>query len=321
MMKEYYKESDYIKRCSTTWLGECFTICQQDGGGTIQRFSVEPGIELSLFTDCTYEAHAQKMLANRPRLIEITSLSQGTGKIRCDDESEWLFFNPKELLFFNFSEPIKHYDFACHNISGISICIDILAANRTLPDYEKKVDEEWQLLYYNLFNNHNYAYKKSTLAIFQTITKQLLGNFDKTMVNHLFIKAKTLEFLMHCLNMEASNTSTNQMLDCVGTSVHRIKEYIDKNYCKDLRVDMLAKKFHISLAELQKSFKYMLGCTVYSYIQKKRMQHAAKLLQETLLPVTEVALEVGYDNPSKFATLFKRMYLQTPTEYRRTNIN
>ena len=47
------------------------------------------------------------------------------------------------------------------------------------------------------------------------------------------------------------------------------------------------------------------------------MAKAAELLQDTTIPILAIALEVGYDNPSKFTTIFKRTYLETPLQYRK----
>jgi AraC-like DNA-binding protein len=41
------------------------------------------------------------------------------------------------------------------------------------------------------------------------------------------------------------------------------------------------------------------------------------MLENTQLPVTEVAARVGYDDPSQFAAAFRRALGMSPTEYRR----
>jgi AraC family transcriptional regulator, regulatory protein of adaptative response / methylphosphotriester-DNA alkyltransferase methyltransferase len=49
-----------------------------------------------------------------------------------------------------------------------------------------------------------------------------------------------------------------------------------------------------------------------------RMQHAARLLQASQLPVSEIARRVGYRQPAQFAKAFRRHYDSPPSVFRRT---
>ena len=46
-----------------------------------------------------------------------------------------------------------------------------------------------------------------------------------------------------------------------------------------------------------------------------RMERATSLLAETNMPVTEIALEIGYQTPSAFSAVFRRLVGVTPTEF------
>ena len=56
---------------------------------------------------------------------------------------------------------------------------------------------------------------------------------------------------------------------------------------------------------------------VASYLRGLRMDTAAQLLQESDLPVAEIAHRVGYEDPSRFAAAFRRHTGRRPTELRR----
>jgi AraC-like DNA-binding protein len=45
------------------------------------------------------------------------------------------------------------------------------------------------------------------------------------------------------------------------------------------------------------------------------MQHAAQLLEKSQLSVSEVAYQVGFNNPRYFARHFKEFYHVLPSEY------
>ena len=54
-----------------------------------------------------------------------------------------------------------------------------------------------------------------------------------------------------------------------------------------------------------------------AYLKAFRMERAAQLLRETDRRIADVALEVGYESPSKFAAAFKRHFDVAPSAYRR----
>ena len=59
------------------------------------------------------------------------------------------------------------------------------------------------------------------------------------------------------------------------------------------------------------------GETVNDTIIKKRLAVAANLLRQSSLSISEIALNVGYTDHSKFSNAFKKKYNLTPSEYKR----
>ena len=52
-----------------------------------------------------------------------------------------------------------------------------------------------------------------------------------------------------------------------------------------------------------------------------RIDRAVELLQQTDIPVREIAVRVGYTDANYFTKVFKRHLGVTPTEYRNHNAN
>lgn len=96
---------------------------------------------------------------------------------------------------------------------------------------------------------------------------------------------------------------------------------------EDLRRDWtlpeLAREVGISDSSLKRYFQSIYGCSVASYQRNARMERAAELLRgpETrAMSVLDVALEVGYENQSKFAAAFKRQFNESPLEYKKNHL-
>jgi AraC-like DNA-binding protein len=94
------------------------------------------------------------------------------------------------------------------------------------------------------------------------------------------------------------------------------KDEIDRRYAERLDVATLARTALASEAHFIRSFKREFGETPHRYLQRRRIERAADALRETDLPVTEVALGVGFSSISWFATAFKEVMGETPTGYR-----
>ena len=60
----------------------------------------------------------------------------------------------------------------------------------------------------------------------------------------------------------------------------------------------------------------LLGITPNDFLRSVRLKRAAQLLATTTLPITEVAMQTGFNTPRYFSTHFKNMFGVLPSEYR-----
>ncbi|TIP78113.1 MAG: helix-turn-helix transcriptional regulator, partial [Mesorhizobium sp.] len=70
-------------------------------------------------------------------------------------------------------------------------------------------------------------------------------------------------------------------------------------------------RFHFCTA-----FRQATGSTPHAWLVKLRIQRARQLLSHPELPVTEIALAVGYETPSSFAAAFRKITGVTPSAFR-----
>lgn len=99
----------------------------------------------------------------------------------------------------------------------------------------------------------------------------------------------------------------------------RLKEmllWIDRNLGNSISISQIAGAANICPRECQRIFNRYLHYSPIAYVQRKRILAAAKELAETGSPVTEIALNYGFSNPSYFSKQFKALLGRTPSEYR-----
>ena len=95
-----------------------------------------------------------------------------------------------------------------------------------------------------------------------------------------------------------------------------ILSYLYEN-ARDLRVSLLAARFGYSAAHLSRLFVRYTGEPPAVHLQRARLHRAAALLLESDAPVSRLAEEAGFPAAPYFHRLFKRVYGQTPEEYRK----
>jgi len=95
-----------------------------------------------------------------------------------------------------------------------------------------------------------------------------------------------------------------------------ILSYIHENFSESITVDKLSKHVNISRTECFRSFKQFTNKKPVEYINEYRLYRAAKMLMESGLSITEIALRCGFNNSAYFGKQFKRAYGVSPGNYR-----
>ena len=109
--------------------------------------------------------------------------------------------------------------------------------------------------------------------------------------------------------LTASQTAKENKLKLIIT-------YIENNYTHAISIQDIAKECHFSESHFMKFFKQCTGTSFISYLNDYRLLIASRLLTSTDLPVTQIAVECGFDNTSYFNRCFKKKYGEAPSKTR-----
>jgi AraC family transcriptional regulator len=102
-----------------------------------------------------------------------------------------------------------------------------------------------------------------------------------------------------------------------GYKLRQITDWMAENIAEEFNLDRLAAQAGLSKFYFNRLFKSAVGVSPSRYHINLRMDEARRLLRETKTSVVNVALDVGYANPSHFAQLFRRETGLSPSDYRR----
>jgi AraC family transcriptional regulator of adaptative response / DNA-3-methyladenine glycosylase II len=101
-------------------------------------------------------------------------------------------------------------------------------------------------------------------------------------------------------------------------SVARALRLIGESALDDGGVEDLAVRLGIGSRHLRRLFLRHLGATPVAVAQTRRVHFAKNLIDQTMLPMTQIALASGFGSVRRFNATFRELYGRPPSELRRT---
>lgn len=93
--------------------------------------------------------------------------------------------------------------------------------------------------------------------------------------------------------------------------------FIEAHYREHISQSMVAKKFHFSTTYFSNYFKKCTGMTYTEYLTNYRLYQARNLLLQTEESVTRIAEESGFTDDRRLILAFRKVYGETPLQYRK----
>ncbi len=112
----------------------------------------------------------------------------------------------------------------------------------------------------------------------------------------------------------AARASTRQELHA---RVQKGRQAMEEMLTEPLPLKSIARLAHLSPFHFHRAFRAIVGETPHAYRTRRRLERAARLLEETDIPVIDVCLDTGFESAGSFSSLFRRKYGASPSEFRR----
>ncbi|MDO5136096.1 MAG: AraC family transcriptional regulator [Eubacteriales bacterium] len=206
--------------------------------------------------------------------------------------------DPKNILYY------KSIVFDLSYLTGLpgdlcqEQCISLLSENRAefthvISPGDKRYPEIYRL-FYQLHDCHRekkpYFYVELKSLFFRFLYEMLSGNYI------IPVRAEQNKSL---------------------SSIKAVLDYIGEHYQETITVRELTELSNYSEYYFMKIFKEYTGKTVSAYLNDYRLEKAKSLLLHTDRSITEIALEVGFNNTSYFIKKFQQANQASPHKYRR----
>lgn len=114
---------------------------------------------------------------------------------------------------------------------------------------------------------------------------------------------------------------TQEVDNLTETEINKIKNYISQNYPLPINTQLIQLETGIPKSKIPTLIKEELNTTLKKLLTSIRLSEAKRLLEESDLPVNEIADQVGFGHVSHFNRVFKTEEGKSPNEYRSDSKN
>lgn len=98
--------------------------------------------------------------------------------------------------------------------------------------------------------------------------------------------------------------------------IEAIQQFMLQHLHEDLDLETLSSAFHLSKYHFSNRYKKLTDQSPIKHFIHMKMEQACYLLDSTVLPVSSIALQLGYDDPLYFSRLFRKTIGLSPSKYR-----
>jgi AraC-like DNA-binding protein len=278
---EYENKDEYVKRVDIS-NGLVFYDISLNAFGENQTFDIK---NLDRFVSI--------VVVNKGNISLLDNISERTYSLK--ENTITIFESSKQNFSFIINEKIKIFA--------------IFIADFILKRYLKAdKDEVIDFLYANIQNEVSCILIdiQPIDALSLYIIEKILYQNENNSMNSIRCEHSILELMIHRFSL------IDILSDTLNPDEQHIaklaKNILLKNYTTPPHIKELAHLCATNETKLKQIFKKAYKTTIYSYIQKLRLEKANLLLRDKFFTIGEVAKEVGYKHQGNFSKLFFEYY-------------
>mgnify|MGYP000630945791 CR=1 FL=1 len=157
------------------------------------------------------------------------------------------------------------------------------------------------------------------LLFLKECDNELSVSFEETVMRQEpWMSFDSIEQLKRWLNTVISSiiAALNERNSNSKRMIYETKKFVANNYFKNISLNTIADFLNISPQYFSELFKKETGENFIRYLTNVRIEKAKELMRAPDIKTYEIAELVGYDNPTYFNKVFKKMVGVSPQKYR-----
>jgi AraC-like DNA-binding protein len=133
------------------------------------------------------------------------------------------------------------------------------------------------------------------------------------------IELKFRELLIHILNNPANSQLIDYMRFLADDRIATLEQVMELNYAYNLPLEAYAKLCNRSLSSFKRDFVDVFKMPPGKWLAEKKLTRSHYLITTTDKPVSDVALESGFENFAHFSKVFKQKFGESPMNLRKNH--
>ncbi len=264
-----------------------------------------------------FQDHIDKSHWHYHQEFELSFITEGSGKRIVGDSIEE--FHPGDLIFIGPRIPHVWLSEETHRQQH---------SGRTLESVYMLFNQE--ILPPGLTQLPEFAYVRKAVNLSERgirITGETLNKVSSIMLQLPYMNSmKRLMFFYEIMDLIGKSESFSYLasadyvktkFETTNTRIHRIHEFLMKNYQNEIDLEEVADIVHMAPASVCRFFKSSTGLTVFEYLNKIKIDYSCQLLLNTDQNIVDISYDCGFNNLSHFNKQFRKFIAKTPTEFRK----
>lgn len=140
-----------------------------------------------------------------------------------------------------------------------------------------------------------------------------------SLVNDDLLELKIKELVLLLIQTKNIDAIVDLVTEVYTSNSINIKNVVELHLYSNLSLEELAKLCHLSVSSFKREFKKEFNDTPKSYMNQRRIEEAKKLLVLPNMSISDIAYELGFNDPLYFTRLFKNKTGSSPSAYKKKN--
>ncbi len=128
--------------------------------------------------------------------------------------------------------------------------------------------------------------------------------------------AQVLLILLRAVGTQADTAAEQQRNPQLASKIYDTIAFLEQHYAEDVSAQDCAERAGISYSYFSRRFKDLTGKSFKQYLTMVRLNHAEKELRAADKPITQIAVECGFNNVAYFSTMYKKQTGMSPSAVR-----
>ena len=172
-----------------------------------------------------------------------------------------------------------------------------------------------------LFSNAGFDIQPDQEAYDFQRASELFGDIMRSVNSGTRYSQKLANTYLKTLLLEQAefNHQNQRVLSGPEKTFRRCRSYIEENFSGIKLPVEVAGACDINVRYMSRLFKQFYDCSPQQYIMRLKLNKAAVLLLSFDLTISQIAYQVGFDDPYHFSKSFKKHYNRSPLAYRNSH--